>query len=286
MEYTITIPENNPEKQELEKVIKALLDFLPMHSIYLSLNESSFSPNTIITLRLSKELEIDAMDVKPFVSRLFRNYPKFSYTLFEHWWAVDLWDAGSLFLMNNATGDKLAYSLDPSEKAFRLKNNKETRKRIRTAKNEYALLDGYAYNCSIYSKWLRQAGNYLLAAFHIHQAIKFSFQKAELILMGEYLASQGLEEHQLYLAEFYPEFGVFFDNQNNDEYAILKQLDDSYRIVLHNKKNKQDFTEEMIAIATTKSVQISTKAHAIFEGCVSECKMKMKNIKPKNHPSS
>lgn len=286
MEYTITIPENNPEKQELEKVIKALLDFLPMHSIYLSLNESSFSPNTIITLRLSKELEIDAMDVKPFVSRLFRNYPKFSYTLFEHWWAVDLWDAGSLFLMNNATGDKLAYSLDPSEKAFRLKNNKETRKRIRTAKNEYALLDGYAYNCSIYSKWLRQAGNYLLAAFHIHQAIKFSFQKAELILMGEYLASQGLEEHQLYLAEFYPEFGVFFDNQNNDEYAILKQLDDSYRIVLHNKKNKQDFTEEMIAIATTKSVQISTKAHAIFEGCVSECKMKMKNIEPKNHPSS
>jgi len=63
MEYTITIPENHPEKQELEKVIKALLDFLPLHSIYLSLNDNGFSPNTIITLRLSKELEIDAMDV-------------------------------------------------------------------------------------------------------------------------------------------------------------------------------------------------------------------------------
>jgi len=286
MEYTITIPENHPEKQELEKVIKALLDFLPLHSIYLSLNENSFSPNFIITLRLSKELEIDAMDVKPFVSRLFRNYPKFSYALFEHWWTVDLWDAGSFFLMNHATGDKLAYSLNPPEKAFRLKNNKETRRRIRNAKKEYALLDGHAYNCSIYSKWLRQAGNYLLAAFHIHQAIKFSFQKAELILMGEYLASQGLEEHQLYLAEFYPEFRVFFDNHNKDEYAILKQLDNSYRIVLHNKKNKKDFTEEMIALATTKSVQISTKAHEIFEGCVSECKSKMKNIEPKNHPSS
>jgi len=286
MEYTITIPENHPEKEELEKVIKALLDFLPLHSIYLSLNDNSFSPNTIITLRLSKELEIDAMDVKPFVSRLFRNYPKFSYTLFEHWWAVDLWDAGSLFLMNHATGDKLAYSLYASDKAFRLKNNKEARKRIRNAKNEYALLDGYAYNCSIYSKWLRQAGNYLLAAFHLHQAIKFSFQKAELILMGEYLASQSLVEHQIYMAEFYPEFGVFFDNQNKDEYAILKQLDNSYRIVLHNKKNKQNFTEEMIALAATKSVQISTKAHAIFEGSVSECKSKMKNIEPKNHPSS
>ena len=104
--------------------------------------------------------------------------------------------------------------------------------------------------------------------------------------MGEYLASQGLEEHQLYLAEFYPEFEVFFDNQNKDEYAILKQLDNSYRIVLHNKKNKQDFTEEMIALATTKSVQISTRAHAIFEGSVSECKRKMKNIEPKKHPPS
>jgi hypothetical protein len=285
MEYTIKIPKN-PEKPELEKVIKALLDFLPLNSIYLSLNYNSFSPNFIITLRLSKELEIDAMDVKPFVSRLFTNYPKFSYTLFEHWWAVDLWDAGSLFLMNHATGDKLAYSLDPPEKAFRLKNNKETRRRIRNAKIEYGLLDGHSYNCSIYSKWLRQAGNYLLAAFHLHQAIKFSYQKAELILMGEYLASQGLEEHQLYLAEFYPEFGVFFDNQNKDEYAILKQLDNSYRIVLHNKKNKQDFTEEMIALATTKSVQISTRAHAIFEGSVLECKRKMKNIEPKNYPSS
>jgi hypothetical protein len=285
MEYTIKIPEN-PEKQELEKVIKALLDFLPLHSIYLSLNDNSFSPNFIITLRLSKELEIDAMDVKPFVSRLFTNYPKFSYTLFEHWWAVDLWDAGSLFLMNHATGDKLAYSLNPPEKAFRLKNNKETRRRIRIAKKEYALLDGHSYNCSIYSKWLRQAGNYLLAAFHLHQAIKFTFQKVELILMGEYLASQGLEEHQLYLAEFYPEFGVFFDNKNKEEHNILKQLDNSHRNVLHNKKNKQDFTEEMIAIATTKSVQISTRAHAIFEESVTECKRKIKNIEAKNHNES
>ncbi len=285
MEYTIKIPEN-PEKQELEKVIKALLDFLPLHSIYLSLNDNSFSPNFIITLRLSKELEIDAMDVKPFVSRLFTNYPKFSYTLFEHWWTLDLWDAGSLFLMNHATGDKLAYSLDSSEKAFRLKNNKEARKRIRNAKKEYALLDGHAYNGSIYSKWLRQAGNYLLAAFHLHQAIKFNFQKVELILMGEYLASQGLEEHQSYLAEFYPEFGVFFDNENKEEHNILNQLDNSYRIVLHNKKNKQDFTEEMIAIATTKSVQISTRAHAIFEGSVTECKRNIKNIEGRNHPAS
>jgi len=285
MEYTITIPEN-PEKQELQKVIKALLDFLPLHSIYLSLNDNSFSPNVIITLRLSKELEIDAMDVKPFVSRLFKNYPKFSYTLFEHWWTVDLWDAGSLFLMNHASGDKLVYSLNPSEKAFRLKNNKETRRRIRNAKKEYALLDGHAYNGSIYSRWFRQASNNLLAAFHLHQAIKFNFQKAELVLMGEYLASQCLEEHQLYLAEFYLEFGIFFDNKNEDEYAILKMLDNSYRIVLHNKKNKQDYTEEMIALATTKSLQISTRAHAIFEGSVLECKRKMKNIEPKNYPPS
>jgi len=188
--------------------------------------------------------------------------------------------------MNHATGDKLAYSLDPSEKAFRLKNNKETRRRILNAKIEYGILDGHSYNCSIYSKWLRQSGNYLLAAFHLHQAIKFTFQKAELILMGEYLASQGLEEHQLYLAEFYPEFGVFFDNQNKDEYDILKKLDNSYRIVLHNKKNKQDFTEEMIALATAKSVQISTRAHAIFEGSVTECKKKIKNIEAKNNPTS
>ena len=56
--------------------------------------------------------------------------------------------------------------------------------------------------------------------------------------------------------------------------------------MLHNKKNKQDFTEEMIALATTKSVQISTRAHAIFEGSVTECKRKIKNIEAKNHPSS
>jgi len=98
MEYTITIPENHPERQELEKVIKALLDFLPLHSIYLSIDNNSFSPEIILTLIISDECEMDAMDVKPFVSRLFRNYPKFSYTLFQHWWAVDLWDAGSLFL--------------------------------------------------------------------------------------------------------------------------------------------------------------------------------------------
>ncbi|RYJ42058.1 HEPN domain-containing protein [Flavobacterium beibuense] len=277
------IPENQPERKELKKVTKALLDFLPLHSIYLSFNNNSVSPKTIITLILSKKCEIDAMELKPLVSRLFKNYPQFSYTLFEHWWATDLWDEGSLFLMNHANGNTLAYTSKEANKTFRLNKTKTAKRRLRRTEKEYQLLANYAECCFTYSKWYLDSGNYLQATLHLHQALKYTFQKVELVLMGEYYASQSLQEHQTYLSEFYPDFGCFFDGENEEESNAIKQLDASFRVVRYKKKYKENFKEEMIAFATAKAGQIAVRVYEIFEACVAECKLKIKNIEIKNH---
>jgi hypothetical protein len=286
MEYTIKIPENHPEKEELEKVTKALLDFLPLHSIYLSVDNNSFSPEIILTLIISDECEMDATDIRPFVCRLFKNYPQFKFTIFENRVAVEFWEEGSIYLMNHANGNKLAYTSDPDNETFRLKKNKNTKKLFRNAKKEYRLFGAYLSNCYTYSKWHRESGNYLQAAFHLHQALNYTFKRVEILLMGECLPSQSLEEHQLYLAEFYPEFGVFFDNQNEEEYTILKQLDYSFRIVRYNKEITLNINEEMFVAAITRTEQILKKVHEIFNYCTAVCKRKIKNIKAKNHSSS
>ena len=95
--------------------------------------------------------------------------------------------------------------------------------------------------------------------------------------MGECLPSQSLEEHQFYLEEFYPDFGVFFDNQNEEEYTILKQLDYSFRIVRYQKEITLNINEEMFVLAINKTEQILTKVHEIFKYCTAVCKRKIKN---------
>ena len=279
MEYTITIPENHPQREELEKVTKALLDFLPLHSIYLSLDNKGLSPETILTLILSDECEIDAMDLKLLVNRLFKNYLQFSYTLFENRVAVDFWDEGNLYLMNHANGDKLAYIADAGNKTFRLKKNKKAKKRIRNAEKEYLSLSAYADKSYIYSKWYSQIDNYLQATFHLHQALKYTFQKVELILMGEHYPSQSLQEQQTYLHQFYPEFGAFFDKENEEESNLITMLDNSFRIIRYKNKCKEEFTKEILDLAITKTGQISIKAHEIFKACMAQCKMNIKKLK-------
>ncbi|WP_116786992.1 hypothetical protein [Flavobacterium psychrotrophum] len=279
MEYTITIPENHPEKQELKKIIKALLDFLPLHSIYLSVDNNSFSPEIILTLIISDECEMDATDIRPFVSRLFKNYPQFKFTIFENRVAVEFWEEGSLYLMNHANGAKLAYTSDPTNQTFRLKKIKKAKKLLRNAEKEYLLLNAYADKSYIYSRWYSQVDNYLQAIFHLHQTLKYTFQKVELLIMGEHYPSQSLQEQQAYLHQFYPEFGDFFDKESEEESNLITMLDDSFRIIRYKNKCKEEFTKEILDLAITKKGQISIKAHEIFKECMARCKMNIKKLK-------
>jgi hypothetical protein len=284
MEHIINIPVTHPEREALEKLVKTVLEFLPLHSIYTSVESTDIAPRTIITLILSKECTIDSEDVEPLIKRVMKSYPQFTFALFELWWANDMWKQGSPFFMLNATESELVYSSDTDNVIFSLKH-KNSKKLIRNAKKQYLEINAWAHNSFTYITWYERYGEYKQAAFHLHQALKYTFQIASWILRGEYTSSESLRDQQLYIGDVAPAFGKLFDPENAEEQTVLEQLDNACTAVRYNETF--EFTEDAVLLGIAKAKQFSNDVAKLFKARIRECKEKIKSfsnvtdIKPK-----
>ncbi|TRW25978.1 hypothetical protein FMM05_07080 [Flavobacterium zepuense] len=275
MEHIINIPVTHSEREALEKFVNTLLEFLPLHSVYVSVESTEIAPRTIITLFLSKECTIDSEDVEPLVNRAIKSYPQFTFALFELWWATDMWKQGSPFFMLYATENELIYSSDTDNAVFSLKHN-NPKKLIRNAKKQYLEINAWSHNSFTYVTWYERYGDYKQAAFHLHQALKHTFQIASWILRGEYTSSENLREQQLYIAEVSSAFGKMFDPENAEELAVMEQLDNSCTAVRHNETFV--FTEGAVLLSITKAKQFSNDVAKLFKSRIKECKEKIKAV--------
>jgi len=273
MENNINIPETYPQKEALQKVSKTLLEFLPLHSIYFSVEDTEPDPRTIITLFLSKECAINSEDVEPFVERVFRPYPQFTFVLFEVWWAAELWEQGSSYFMLHATESELAYSSDPENIIFSFKQQ-NSKKLIRNAEKHYLEINSWANNSFTSVTWYERYGDYKQSAFHLHQALKHTFQLASWILSGEYTSSESLREQQLYIINAAPAFGKLFDTENAEEQEALQQLDNACISVRQNET--YEFTGEAVLLSVEKAKQFSGEVAQLFKARIQKCKTKIK----------
>jgi len=273
MEHSINIPVAHTDREALNKLVKTLLEFLPLHSIYISLESIKITPRTIITLILSKECAIDSEDVEPFVERVMRPYPQFAFVLFELWWATDIWEEGSPFLMLYATESELIYSSD-TENTISSFKHQNPKKLIRNAEKKYLEINSWAQNSFSYITWYERYGDFKQAAFHLHQSLKHTFQIASWILRGEYSSSESLGEQQLYIADIAPAFGKMFDPQNMEEQTVLEQLDNSCTAVRYNETFV--FTKDTVLLGIAKAKQFSGDVAKLFKARIKECKEKTK----------
>jgi len=275
MEHNIKIPVTHPEWEALQKLVNILLEFLPLQSIYSSGEHTDIAPKTIITILLSKECTIDSENVEPLVKRAFTSYPQFTFALFELWWAKDMWKQGSPFFMLYATENELIYNSDNENLIFSMEHN-NPKKLIRNAKKQYLEINAWSHNSFTHITWYERYGDYKQAAFHLHQALKYTFQIASWILRGEYTSSESLKEQQLYIAEVAPAFGKMFDTENSEEQAVLEQLDNSCTAVRRNETFV--FTEDAVLLGNDKAKQFSNDVAKLFKTRIKECKKKIKAV--------
>jgi hypothetical protein len=275
MEHNINIPVMHPKRRALQKLVNTLLEFLPLHSIYSSVESTDIAAKTIITILLSKECTIDSEDIEPFVKRAFKSYPQFTFALFELWWAKDMWKQGSPFFMLYATENELIYNSDSENLIFSMEHN-NPKKLIRNAKKQYLEINAWSHNSFTHITWYERYGDYKQAAFHLHQALKYTFQIASWILRGEYTSSESLKEQQLYIADVAPAFGKMFDPENSKEQAVLEQLDNSCNAVRRNETFV--FTEDAVLLGNDKAKQFSNDVAKLFKAKIKECKKKIKAV--------
>lgn len=270
MENTITIPENHPEHELLLKTVTTLLEFLPLHSVYVSTN-SDLTNKTIVTLFLSEYCEEESSTVYPLVARLFESLPNLSFTLFEYWWAECLWKEGSPFFMRHATVDELVYCSDPDNRIYSIKDS-DIKKRLRKAAafydNQHVEAAGFFRHVTFYSRY----GKLAEAAFHLHQTLQATYFIVSWLTTGDTFTNESLAEQQRHVADFAPYFGKLFDPENAEEWEALVQLDNSCKVVRYD--HTHEFTKEAIAIATEKTELMKKEAYQLFKEMIAKCKAK------------
>ncbi|GEP52136.1 hypothetical protein FNO01nite_28080 [Flavobacterium noncentrifugens] len=270
MENTIRIPENHPEHALLLKTVTTLLEFLPLHSVYVSTN-SELTDMTIVTLFLSEYCEEELSTVYPLVARLFESLPNFSFTLFEYWWAECLWKEGSPFFMRHATVDELVYRSDPKNRIFSTKDP-DIKKRLRKATafydNQHVEAAGFFRHVTFYSRY----GKLAEAAFHLHQTLQATYFIVSWLTMGDTFTNESLAEQQKHVADFAPFFGKLFDPEKAEEWEALVQLDNSSKVVRYD--HTHEFTTEAIALATEKTELMKKEAYQLFKEMIAKCKAK------------
>lgn len=273
MEHTIKIPENHPERELLLKTVTTLLEFLPLHSVYISTN-SDLTDKTIVTLFLSEYCEEESDTISPLVARVFEPLLNFSFTLFEYWWAECLWKEGSPFFMLHTTVDELVYCSDPDNRIFSIKDP-EIKKRLRKAAtyydNQHVEASGFLRHVTFYSRY----GKLAEAAFHLHQTLQATYFIVSWLTTGDTFTNESLAEQQRHVADFAPYFGKLFDPENAKEWDALIQLDNSCKVVRYD--HTHEFTMEAITLATEKTELMKKEAYKLFKEIIAKCKANVRN---------
>ncbi|MCR5862695.1 hypothetical protein LRS05_11305 [Flavobacterium sp. J372] len=273
---TLKIPEGHPKKDELEKVAKTLLEFLPIHSLYISVENKDLGYEVVITILLSNGLEIDAPAIQPFVAKVFQPYPDFYFHLIEQEYALEYSEEGLPFYILHATRSELAYSSDTSNTIFDLKDY-SVKKLIRRAKEDYAYYRTSVENCLGLIILYRWNDNYPQIAFLLHQGLQMLYIYFSKLTNGDYETSGDLLRLQNSFQSVQPRLENLFDVENEEEAAAIKQLNNALRAVKYNEE--YEFTKEATELARIKTEKLLKEADTFFETYLKKCKKKIRAVR-------
>lgn len=269
----IIIPEGHPKKDELEKVAKTLLEFLPIHSLYISVENKDVGHEVVITILLSNGLEIDAPAIQPFVEKVFQSYPDFYFHLIEQEYALEYSEEGLPFYILHATRSELAYSSELSNTIFDLKNY-SVKKLIRRAREDYAYYRTSVENYLGLIMLYRLNNNYLQIAFLLHQGLQMLYIYFSKLTNGDYETSGDLLQMQNSFQSVQPRLENLFDVTNEEEAAAIEQLNNALRAVKYNEEYQ--FTKEATELARIKTEKLLREADTFFETYLKKCRKKIK----------
>ena len=271
----LKIPEGHPKRDELEKVAKTLLEFLPIHSLYISVENKDLGYEVVITILLPNGLEIDAPAIKPFVAKVFQSYPDLYFHLIEQEYALEYSEEGQLFYILQATRSELAYSSDPSNTIFDLKDY-SAKKLIRRAREDYAYhrtsVENYLGLIMLY----RLNDNYLQIAFLLHQGLQMLYIYFSKLINGDYETSGELLHLQNSFQSVQPRLENLFDVKNEEEAAAIEQLNNALRAIKYNEE--YEFTKEATELARIKTEKLLTEADTFFEKYIKKCRKKIEAV--------
>lgn len=269
MHHNISIPQNIPQKEPLEKVMQLILSFVMADAIYFSPHLEEKLNEGIIIVIIEENSPHDWDDLTDYCWKIFESYPQFSFRFFNSSWVNEELAAGNPFFAMHCSSHELVYSATDSSN-FHTEKLKPKRF-LKKAKCRYQIDNQSSFAAGLNIKHYKRGKNYLQAAYSLHQSIKYLYITASWFLTGEWLVEQDLEIQQKHIRSFSKALGKVFDPDNAEEVLLMQRLNDACYAVQGNLETTE-ITLQVIEAAEVKWNRMNLEVQRLFGACISRCK--------------
>jgi hypothetical protein len=268
MYHNILTQKEYPQHSQIKKVVKLLLEFIAIDTIYFSKHFEEPSNIGIITVIISKSSPHLYEDICEYAWKIFKSHPEFSFAIFDKRWVKLELKRCNPFLIMNCSESQLVYGTT-NHKSINIKKINAKQLIKKTARR----FQIYTSSSHIIDRDLRyyRSNNFLMAAYNMHQQFRYLFISVSWFLSGEWSFDQSLKEQQRQLRMFSSLLGNTFDPENKEEWFVLQQLDNACKAIQWDKQI-EPISAETVEAASVKLDWVKKEVRRLFREYMEKAK--------------
>lgn len=273
MYHNILIQKDYPDYSKIKKIVKLLLEFIETDSIHFSRHLEGEVNIGIITVIVS-ENNLDSWDdIYDHAWKIFKSRPEFSFRVYNAEWVMMELNQGNTFFIMHCSEHELVYSADDCNSVVVLKNC-NAKEFIQAANETFYFNLNRNGIIGRDRKFYLSCENHSMAAYTMYQQLRSLFISASWFLTGDWMADQSLEKLQKNLRKFSSTLGKAFDPNKEQEWFVLKQLENASGAIQRNAEI-EPISKETLEVASEKVDWVEKKVRKLFRQSVARSKEKL-----------
>jgi hypothetical protein len=239
------------DQQNLENIVSIITSRFNIEQIYLNTYESDKASYELIILVSNKYVKTLGSEV-PKIMNVIRDFPHYKVICYVAFQAKDKIREGGLFLFNTCQPEKLIYKKENSTfevipKNFDYQKCKEAAISVNELVNQKIneFKDGYFH--------FKKIGKLSMASFMLHQVIELTYRNLELVMLSKERITHSIRCHHVFLKESSAIYSGVFNEENDNDIALLQILEDIYRATRYENNFK-------ISLETLNELELKMEA--------------------------
>lgn len=239
MDYTLKIPKEHPQFDQLQEVISSLLVIVPAEAVYVSQDDDNYSP-TFITLILTNNLGESSAGFQRVSQKIQQNFPDFIFKFLEAEEMTRGFSKGNVYLIRHCNMDCLSY-YEPGHKMFYPALAKPKRIYDRAIKR---FNKRRAYHFNAFGKATEQlnSNNTLEAAANLYKSLWSMYGCYLALLTEDAMEDLDYVNFNIYflrITKAYPILKKLLDLDNPQDKEMMETLCNAHECILEGKVIEQ-----------------------------------------------
>ncbi|NUY79662.1 hypothetical protein HUK80_02045 [Flavobacterium sp. MAH-1] len=277
MYHNALVTKDHPQQAALEKAVELILAFSDANTVYFSPHLEEGLNAGIVIVIISKDSPHGWDELTDNYWKVFEAFPQFSFRIFDRYWVKQELKDGNPFFAMHCNKNSLVYSTAKSDE-FLFVERLKPKRFLKKAKYRFRIDDESAFTLSVNVRFYIRRGNYVQAAYTLHQSIRWLYVAASWFLTGEWLVEHDLEIQQKHVGRFSKVLANAFDAENEAEARLSDILNATCRAI-HDGGAVPEVTLGMVKAIQAKMEGMRSEVKRLFEECVHRCRYEFSRTK-------